>query len=98
MDIVLNQNVTINDPDLKAVTTEIRKAGANVIGNTFKIAALIARVEDNELYVNDGFLMFSTTLNNVLGWKNPARTILLKWGVNLSPKSKAEKPQNLKLY
>lgn len=55
MDLVLNQNVTINDPKLKEVTTAIRKAGANVIGNTFKIAALIAKVDTDELYAADGF-------------------------------------------
>ena len=55
MDLVLNQNVTINDPKLKEVTTAIRKAGANVIGNTFKIAALIAKVDNDELYAADGF-------------------------------------------
>lgn len=55
MDIVLNQNVEIKNPELKKVTTEIRKASANVIGNTFKIASLIAHVNSNELYVEDGF-------------------------------------------
>lgn len=55
MDLVLNQNVTIIDPKLKEVTTAIRKAGANVIGNTFKIAALIAKVDNDELYAADGF-------------------------------------------
>ena len=57
MDIVLNQNVTTNmkNADLKKVTTAIQKASANVIGNTFKIASLIARVESEELYVEDGY-------------------------------------------
>lgn len=55
MDIVLNQNVSINNPELKKVTGEIRKASANVIGNTFKISALIARVDSDELFIEDGF-------------------------------------------
>ena len=55
MDIVLNQNVSINNPELKKVTGEIRKASANVIGNTFKISALIARVDSEELFIEDGF-------------------------------------------
>lgn len=55
MDIVLNQNVAINNPELKKVTGEIRKASANVIGNTFKISALIARVDSEELFIEDGF-------------------------------------------
>lgn len=55
MDLVLNQNVEINNPQLKEVTVAIRKAGANVIGNTYKIAALIAKVDSDELYVDDGF-------------------------------------------
>lgn len=55
MDIVLNQNVSITNPELKKVTGEIRKASANVIGNTFKISALIARVDSDELFIEDGF-------------------------------------------
>ena len=55
MDIVLNQNVSITNPELKKVTGEIRKASANVIGNTFKISALIARVDSEELFIEDGF-------------------------------------------
>ena len=55
MDLVLNQNVEINNPQLKEVTAAIRKAGANVIGNTYKIAALIAKVDADELYIDDGF-------------------------------------------
>lgn len=80
MDIVLNQNVTINDPDLKAVTTEIRKAGANVIGNTFKIAALIARVEDNELYVNDGFVDVFDYVKQCFGLEKSSAYNLIKVG------------------
>ena len=80
MDIVLNQNVTINDPDLKAVTTEIRKAGANVIGNTFKIAALIARVEDNELYVNDGFVDVFYYVKQCFGLEKTSAYNLIKVG------------------
>lgn len=56
MDIVLNQDVTITNADLKKVTSEIRKASANVIGNTFKISALIAHVDDNpDMLEADGF-------------------------------------------
>lgn len=55
MDIVLNQNVTINNAELKNVTKAIQKASANVIGNTFKIASLMAKVESDELYLEDGF-------------------------------------------
>ena len=55
MDIVLNQNVEIKNTELKKVTTEIRRASANVIGNTFKISALIARVDREDLYIEDGF-------------------------------------------
>lgn len=56
MDIVLNQNVTINDPELKKVTSEIKKASANVIGNTFKIAYLISSVDANpDILETDGF-------------------------------------------
>ena len=55
MDIVINNTVEIKNPELKKITTEIKKASANVIGNTFKISALIAHVDENELYLEDGF-------------------------------------------
>lgn len=56
MDIVLNQEIEIVNKELKTITSEIRKAGANVIGNTFKISALIAQVNDDEtLLEEDGF-------------------------------------------
>lgn len=45
----------MKNADLKKVTTAIQKASANVIGNTFKIASLIARVESEELYIEDGY-------------------------------------------
>lgn len=55
MDIVINNAVEIKNAELKKVTSEIKKASANVIGNTYKIAYLIAKVEDGELYAEDGF-------------------------------------------
>lgn len=80
MDLVLNQNVTINNPDLKAVTTEIRKAGANVIGNTFKIAALIARVDDEELFVEDGFEDVFDYVKTCFGLEKTSAYNLIKVG------------------
>lgn len=55
MDIVVNQKVEIGNPELKKVTTEIRKASANVIGNTFKISALLAKVANENLFIEDDF-------------------------------------------
>ena len=55
MDMVINQGVEINNPELKKITLDIRKSAANVIGNTYKIAALIAHVDKDELYIEDGF-------------------------------------------
>ena len=78
MDIVLNQDVTINDPELKAVTTEIRKAGANVIGNTFKISALIAKVDENELYINDGFVDVFDYIKQCFGLEKSSAYNLIK--------------------
>ena len=57
MDIVVNNSVAITDPNLKKITGEIRKASANVIGNTFKIASLISFVNNNdEILGADGFV------------------------------------------
>lgn len=80
MDLVLNQNVTINDPDLKAVTNEIRKAGANVIGNTFKIAALVAKVEENEMYLADGFNDVFDYVKQCFGLEKTSAYNLIKVG------------------
>lgn len=80
MDLVLNQNVTINNPDLKVVTNEIRKAGANVIGNTFKIAALIARVDSDELYVEDGFADVFEYVKKCFGLEKTSAYNLIKVG------------------
>ena len=80
MDLVLNQNVTINNPELKTVTNEIRKAGANVIGNTFKIAALIARVDDEELFVEDGFADVFEYVKTCFGLEKTSAYNLIKVG------------------
>ena len=80
MDFVLNQNVTINDPELKAVTNEIRKAGANVIGNTFKIAVLVAKVEDNEMYLADGFIDVFDYVKQCFGLEKTSAYNLIKAG------------------
>ena len=80
MDLVLNQNVTINDPELKAVTNEIRKAGANVIGNTFKIAVLVAKVEDNEMYLADGFNDVFDYVKQCFGLEKTSAYNLIKAG------------------
>lgn len=80
MDLVLNQNVTINDPKLKEVTTAIRKAGANVIGNTFKIAALIAKVDTDELYAADGFADTFDYVKQCFGLEKASAYNLIKVG------------------
>lgn len=80
MDLVLNQNVTINDPKLKEVTTAIRKAGANVIGNTFKIAALIAKVDTDELYAADGFTDTFDYVKQCFGLEKASAYNLIKVG------------------
>lgn len=80
MDLVLNQNVTINDPKLKEVTTAIRKAGANVIGNTFKIAALIAKVDNDELYAADGFVDTFDYVKQCFGLEKASAYNLIKVG------------------
>lgn len=80
MDLVLNQNVTINNPQLKEVTTAIRKAGANVIGNTFKIAALIAKVDNEELYAEDGFSDTFDYVKKCFGLEKASAYSLIKIG------------------
>ena len=80
MDLVLNQNVEINNPKLKEVTKAIRTAGANVIGNTFKIAALIAKVDNEELYADDGFNDVFDYVKQCFGLEKASAYNLIKVG------------------
>lgn len=80
MDLVLNQNVTINNKELKTITAEIRKAGANVIGNTYKIAALIAHVNKTELYLEDGFVDTFDYVKQCFGLEKASAYNLIKIG------------------
>lgn len=80
MDLVINQNVTINNKELKTITTEIRKAGANVIGNTYKIAALIAHVDKTELYLEDGFVDTFDYVKQCFGLEKASAYNLIKVG------------------
>lgn len=80
MDLVLNQNVTINNKELKTITAEIRKAGANVIGNTYKIAALIAHVNKTELYLEDGFVDTFDYVKQCFGLEKASAYNLIKVG------------------
>lgn len=91
MDLVLNQNVTINDPKLKEVTTAIRKAGANVIGNTFKIAALIAKVDNDELYAADGFNDTFDYVKQCFGLEKASAYNLIKVGKEFISESESGK-------
>ena len=50
MDIVVNQNVTIQNKELNEITTKIRRASSNVVMNTFRIASLVATVDEKKLY------------------------------------------------
>ena len=80
MDLVLNQDVTINNKELKQITADIRKAGANVIGNTYKIAALIAHVDTTELYLEDGFVDTFDYVKQCFGLEKASAYNLIKIG------------------
>ena len=80
MDLVINQNVTINNKELKTITSEIRKAGANVIGNTYKIAALVAHVDKTELYLEDGFVDTFDYVKQCFGLEKASAYNLIKVG------------------
>lgn len=80
MDLVLNQEVTINNAELKKITNDIRKAGANVIGNTYKIAALIAHVDETELYLEDGFVDTFDYVKQCFGLEKASAYNLVKVG------------------
>lgn len=80
MDLVLNQDVVINNKELKNITTEIRKSAANVIGNTYKIAALIAHVNKSELYLEDGFVDTFDYVKQCFGLEKASAYNLIKIG------------------
>lgn len=80
MDLVLNQDVVINNKELKTITTEIRKSAANVIGNTYKIAALIAHVNKTELYLEDGFVDTFDYVKQCFGLEKASAYNLIKVG------------------
>lgn len=80
MDLVLNQDVVINNKELKTITTEIRKSAANVIGNTYKIAALIAHVNKSELYLEDGFVDTFDYVKQCFGLEKASAYNLIKIG------------------
>ena len=80
MDLVLNQDVVINNKELKTITTEIRKSAANVIGNTYKIAALIAHVNKTELYLEDGFVDTFDYVKQCFGLEKASAYNLIKIG------------------
>lgn len=87
MDLILNQNVTINNAELKKITTEIRKAGANVIGNTYKIAGLIAEVDRNELYLEDGFVDVFDYVKQCFGLEKASAYNLIRVGTEFIEKT-----------
>lgn len=80
MDLVLNQDVVINNKELKTITTEIRKSAANVIGNTYKIAALIAHVNETKLYLEDGFVDTFDYVKQCFGLEKASAYNLIKIG------------------
>ena len=80
MDLVLNQDVVINNKELKTITSEIRKSAANVIGNTYKIAALIAHVNKSELYLEDGFVDTFDYVKQCFGLEKASAYNLIKIG------------------
>lgn len=80
MDIVVNNNIEITNPELKKVTSEIRKASANVIGNTFKIAYLISKVNSESLYESDGFNDVFEYVKTCFGLEKTSAYNLIKVG------------------
>ena len=95
MDLVLNQNVEINNPKLKEVTKAIRTAGANVIGNTFKIAALIAKVDNEELYADDGFNDVFDYVKQCFGLEKASAYNLIKVGKDFITSEDGKKYETL---
>ena len=81
MDIVVNNTIEIESPELKKVTNDIRKASANVIGNTFKIAYLISKVNTEKLYEPEFDDVFSYT-KNCFGLEKTSTYNLMRVGDN----------------
>lgn len=81
MNIVCAYNYeTIKDPRLREVTRVIRNSCECITEHSFAIAAMIAKVEDNDLLSNDDFVDICDYVKRCFGFEKTTAYNLLKIG------------------
>lgn len=70
----------ITNPELKRITNIIRNSCKTITGYTYKIAALITKVENDDLYASDGFDDICDYSKRCFGFEKTTTYNLLKIG------------------
>lgn len=80
-EIISNENpIKFEDSRLKEVTTQIRQCGASIRRNFYKMAALLYKVQNERLFVNDGFMSAAEYAEKVFGFKKSLSYNLISVG------------------
>ena len=70
----------ITNPELKRITNIIRNSCKTITGYTYKIAALITKVENDDLYASEGFADICDYTKSCFGFEKTTTYNLLKIG------------------
>ena len=69
-DIISNENpVQLENNELKTITKDIYRSGVTIRKNFYKIAHLLYRVENERLFVDDGFMSAADYVMQTFGFK-----------------------------
>jgi hypothetical protein len=70
LEIISNENpIKLEDAQLRKVTTEIRQCGSSIRRSFYKMASLLYKVQNERLFVNDGFMSATDYAEKVFGFK-----------------------------
>ena len=71
---------SIKNEELRKITNIIRNSCTAITGYTFKIAALVVKVEENDLYIEDGFSDIVDYVKRCFGFEKSTTYNMLKIG------------------
>lgn len=80
MDLIISKKVKFKNPELGRATARIRKAGEAVRINAYKIAAELAKISNNKLWIEDGYEDVTDYANKILHIKKTMCYDLIKIG------------------
>lgn len=83
-------NTAITNPELKKVTTAINKCGANIRNNFYKIAYLLNKVNEERLYIDDGFMSTAEYAEKTFNIKKTLTYNLIAIGMNYTAENGKE--------